>query len=244
MIVQKDMPYGSGSAHRLDLYTPHQTSGNLLLYFHGGGLEGGDKSDLNLMPEMLTDQGITLVSANYRMYPEARFPDYVDDCARAAAWAWQYAQSQASPLGLYIGGSSAGAYLAMMLFADNRYLARYGLNPWSASGYLFDAGQPTTHFNVLRERGWDPRLVRLDEAAPIFHITQDFPAGRPLPRLLILLADHDMPNRLEENRLLMGTLLHFGYPQDHIGFRVMQNAAHCQYTGGADFCRQVVDFVG
>ena len=140
MIVQKDMPYGSGSAHRLDLYTPHQPSGNLLLYFHGGGLEGGDKSDLNLMPEMLTDQGITLVSANYRMYPEARFPDYVDDCARAAAWAWQYAQSQASPLGLYIGGSSAGAYLAMMLFADNRYLARYGLNPWSASGYLFDAG--------------------------------------------------------------------------------------------------------
>ena len=134
MIVQKDMPYGSGSAHRLDLYTPHQPSGNLLLYFHGGGLEGGDKSDLNLMPEMLTDQGITLVSANYRMYPEARFPDYVDDCARAAAWAWQYAQSQASPLGLYIGGSSAGAYLAMMLFADNRYLARSGLNPWSASG--------------------------------------------------------------------------------------------------------------
>ena len=190
MIVQKDMPYGSGSAHRLDLYTPHQPSGNLLLYFHGGGLEGGDKSDLILMPEMLTDQGITLVSANYRMYPEARFPDYVDDCARAAAWAWQYAQSQASPLGL------------------------------------------------------DPRLVRLDEAAPIFHITQDFPAGRPLPRLLILLADHDMPNRLEQNRLLMGTLLHFGYPQDHIGFRVMQNAAHCQYTGGADFCRQVVDFVG
>ena len=61
-----------------DSYTPHQPSGNLLLYFHGGGLEGGDKSDLNLMPEMLTDQGITLVSANYRMYPEARFPDYVD----------------------------------------------------------------------------------------------------------------------------------------------------------------------
>ena len=242
MTEQRHLPYCPDGAHRLDLYRPSQPAGSLLLYFHGGGLEGGDKADLDRMPELLTESGITLASANYRMYPQARFPDYVDDCARAAAWAAQYAQGQKGLSRLYIGGSSAGAYLAMMLFLDARYLARYGLDPWDISGYLFDAGQPTTHFNVLRERGLDTRLVRVDEAAPIYHITQDFPAGRALPRLLLMAADSDMPNRLEQNRLLIGTLLHFGYPQDHISFMLMEHATHCQYTGGADFCRRVAAF--
>ena len=52
---------------------------------------------------------------------------------------------------LYVGGSSAGAYIAMMLCFDPAYLKPYGVS--NIQGYLFDAGQPTVHFRVLKERG-------------------------------------------------------------------------------------------
>ena len=38
------------------------------------------------------------------------------------------------------------------------------------SGYISDSAQMTTHFNVLRERGLDTRLERIDEAAPLFYL--------------------------------------------------------------------------
>ena len=63
-------------------------------------------------------------------------------------------------------------------------------------------GQPTTHFNVLRERGIDPRRLVVDEAAPLFHVGgQD-----TLAPALIVLADQDVPGRWEQTQLLLATL--------------------------------------
>ena len=39
-----------------------------------------------------------------------------------------------------IGGTSAGAYLAMMLYFDKRYLSKHNIDSESVSGYIFDAG--------------------------------------------------------------------------------------------------------
>ena len=97
------------------------------------------------------------------------------------------------------------------------------------AGWFFDAGQPTTHYNVLRERGEDTRLIRVDEAAPLYYITSDFKGE--LPSLQMIVADGDMPSRPEQNLLLRAALLHFGYPAEKIGFRVMRGYGHCGYGG-------------
>ena len=118
----------------------------------------------------------------------------------------------------------------MMVCFDRQYLAGFGLTPEDLSGYLFDAGQPTTHFNVLKYRGVDPRRVIVDDAAPLFHI-QDTRPDRPI---LITVSDNDMPARLEQNQLLLATLRHFGYDLSKVELHVMQGFNHCGYTHAKD----------
>lgn len=65
-----------------------------------------------------------------------------------------------------MGGSSAGGYLSMMLCFDKKYYEAVGVSPSDISGCVHDAGQPTVHFKVLKERGIDSRRIIIDESAP------------------------------------------------------------------------------
>ncbi|MEI6579913.1 MAG: alpha/beta hydrolase, partial [Eubacteriales bacterium] len=189
-----------GEAGKLDLYLPDGIENcPVLVYFHGGGLEGGDKCDMLPFFRELQKNGIAVVSANYRMYPCAKFPEFILDCASVVSWVKNKSHRYACFGEIFVGGSSAGAYLAMMLFFDKYYLGEHGIDPNELAGYLFDAGQPTVHFNVLRERGLDNRLVRIDEAAPLYFIEHEYENPQSLPTILIFVADNDMANRLEQN---------------------------------------------
>lgn len=217
----------------LELYLPDDCSADnkkpLFLYFHGGGLENGDKTALRDVRVRLTELGFATASAEYRMYPSARFPDFIVDCANATAYLER--------MGLFsyavLGGSSAGGYLTMMLHMDAHYLADAGVSAGFVRGYVHDAGQPTVHFNVLRERGMDTRLVRIDEAAPLYFITEDFKGEQPLA--YVITASMDMYNRPEQLRLFCRTLLHFKYPADRLRFRFMDGFRHCGYLGTPQF---------
>ena len=126
---------------------------------------------------------------------------------------------------LYVGGCSAGGYISQMLCFDKKYLAPYGIDPDQLGGFVHDAGQPTTHFNVLRERGLDQRRTLIDEAAPIYHITQD----RNYAPMQIYVAEHDMLNRLEQTQLMIATLKSFGYDDSKLDYRFMKDYTHCSY---------------
>ena len=58
----------------------------------------------------------------------------------------------------------------MMLCFDKRYLQSVGLSNDDIAGYWHDAGQPTSHFNVLKYSGKDSRRVIVDETAPLYFI--------------------------------------------------------------------------
>ena len=236
----QNVSYGRArsEANLLDLYLPDGPAPRAMIYFHGGGLEGGDKADARVHAEALTGRGVALVSANYRLYPEAKFPDFIEDAAQALRKAMNLLQGE-----IYVGGSSAGAYLAMMLFLDRRWLDRAGVDATRVRGWLFDAAQPTTHFNVLRERGMDPRLVRLDEAAPMYFVSPERFAGGEQPRVLVLAADRDIPGRLEQNLLLIRTMEAMGFPSGRIRFLLMENSGHCEYDDKPVFARLMGDFV-
>lgn len=232
-----------GAQGAMDLYLPETSEPcPLLIYFHGGGLTGGSRADgFRSTLHRLADHGIASASVSYRLMrfhngdlgdDSPKFPDFVDDAARAVAWLHGRSVDGRSFSSYYIGGSSAGGYLAMMLFANPGFLAKYEIDPLKIDGYLFDAGQPTTHFNVLAARGMDSRLVRIDETAPLYWIDHDY-SGH-LPKLRILYAEHDMVNRAEQTQLLYRTLLHFHYDPDRMVLRKMAGYAHCGYCDDPD----------
>jgi len=115
--LSADGPHG---AIALRLYRPLAAAdGSLpvLVYFHGGGWTIGDLDTHDVLCRQLANgSGCAVVSVDYRMGPEHRFPAAVDDCLAATAWI----ASQASSLGLdarrlAVGGDSAGGNLAAVV---------------------------------------------------------------------------------------------------------------------------------
>lgn len=229
---------------RLDLYLPEQETFPVFIYFHGGGFEGGDKSGYKFIPQ-LVNNGIAVISANYRLYPNAAFPDFIRDGAAAVAWACKHMPNYGNVTGFFVGGSSAGGYLTQMLCFDKKYLKMHKIDSDTLSGYIMDAGQPTVHFNILVERGLDRRRVVIDEAAPLYHISE----GRSYAPMQIILADNDMKNRFEQTQLMISTLKHLGCKEDKIDYRVIPNSKHHQYVnrldenGHSEFAQTIFEFI-
>lgn len=219
-----DLPYAARPACTLDIHLPEIQSEYTFLYFHGGGIEGGDKSeaDETAIGEALTREGIAFVSANYRLYPEAHYPEFIEDAAEAVRFVKENSLRYGLGKKLFVGGSSAGAYIAMMLCFD----AKYGIQPLDIAGFVFDAGQPTVHFNVLKEDCIDPRKVVVDERAPLYHVGE----AQRYPKMLFFAAEDDIPSRPQQTELMLSTLNHFGH-RDLAEYHFMKGYAHCAYTG-------------
>lgn len=240
MIVKNDIVYCNNASelNKLDIYLPDGAVNQIFVYFHGGGIEGGDKTDGKHLSQ-LTEQGIAIVCPNYRLYPMAKFPQFIEDATQAVAWVKQNKDIFGNCDKIYVGGSSAGAYLSMMIYFDKKFLAKYQLSVTDFSGFIFDAGQPTAHYNVLRERGIDTRRVIVDNRAPLFFVEE----YQGQPPVLIIVADHDMPNRYEQNMLLMSTMKYFNYPPENINYVLMPNSNHCSYSGTSDFVNLIQNFL-
>ena len=224
----------------LDIFLPDQTTKKIpiFIYLHGGGLESGGKEVI--LPERFIEKNIGVVSINYRLYPHVRYPDFVWDCAAGVKWVLDHIGEYTEVSEIYMGGSSAGAYIAMLLCFDSRYFLTYGIDIRKISGFVFNAGQTTTHFNVLRERGMDSRRCVVDEAAPLYHI-KDY---NDQPPILIFCADNDIPNRYEQTLLLMGTLKQMNYPEENIQFKYLEGHCHCDYINDNElFADEIIHFI-
>lgn len=228
MSAHLDLPYDDGShpLRRLDLHLPDGPAGArvpLLLWFHGGGLESGDKSEQRQITfaRRLNTLGIAVALANYRLSPGVNYPAYLNDAAQAAAWALSHACAHGCDASLHIGGESAGGYLAAMLALDSRLLASAGVDETRIAGFIPMSGQLMTHFTIRKERGtWNGVAIDADEAAPIHHLRAD---TRPI---LLLVADRDMPTRLEETRYFHAALTELAGNR-HTRFHVIPDRDHC-----------------
>ena len=234
MKIIDNVPYCNDAVTRqhLKIYLPETDEFDVFVYIHGGGLFAGSHDDCNCFAEKLCDNGIAVVGLNYRLYPNASYPDFLKDAAAGVAWVKNNISEYGKMKRLIVGGSSAGGYISMMLCFDKRWLGMHGIAPDSIDGYVHDAGQPTCHFNVLKERGIDSRRVIIDETAPLYHIG----TAANLSPMLFVVSDNDMENRYEQTQLVISTLKHFRYDMSKVQLKVM-HGTHCHYIrkdGGFD----------
>jgi acetyl esterase/lipase len=194
---------------KLDLYVPSsRTHFATLLWFHGGGLKEGDKAQSSnpRLAESLAAQGVAVAMANYRLSPKATYPAYIDDAASSFAWLkTNVTHHGGNPSRLFVGGHSAGAYLALMLSLDGRFLKAHGLDTSAIKGVVPVSGQTMTHYTIREERGLDKNVIIADAAAPIHQVRAD------APPMLIMWADNDLPARAEENLYLVAALKAAGH---------------------------------
>jgi len=109
------LPADDGTPLPARLYAPSADRLPVMLYLHGGGFTiGGIETHDSLCRQLALRSGAAVLSLDYRLAPEHRFPVAVDDTW--AALRWLHAQGAAS-LGLdgtrlAVGGDSAGGTLA------------------------------------------------------------------------------------------------------------------------------------
>ncbi len=243
MKLMQNIPYTTPAddVHLMDVYLPEKCNGSLFFYVHGGGLEFGDKAEFDTAARYLAQRGYAIASINYRMYPAAHYPDFLWDAAQALHFVKEHlAEYQAEKI--YVGGSSAGGYVSMMLCFDPQYMACFGMDNSDIAGYFHDAGQPTAHFRVLKEKGIDGRRVIVDDTCALYHVgtLPDYPPMR------FIVSDNDLQNRYEQTVLMLSTLRHFGFQKaDH----VLMHGNHCAYIVAVDeqgesiFGQMILDFL-
>ncbi len=127
------LAYGPDPRHRLDVYTPPRGQPALapvVMFFYGGGWAEGDRHLYRFLGAAMARRGFVTVIPDYRVYPQVRFPAFLEDAARAVHWVRAEAGAfGGDPARLVLMGHSAGAHLAAMLALDRQWLGAYGLVP-------------------------------------------------------------------------------------------------------------------
>ncbi|MBN2805443.1 MAG: alpha/beta hydrolase [Prolixibacteraceae bacterium] len=191
----------------LDIYYPENTeSFATIVWFHGGGLTGGNKE----IPEMLKDKGVCVVGVNYRLYPKVKAPVYIDDAAAAVSWVFKHINGYGGDSSLiFIAGHSAGGYLASMIGLDKSYLLKHTIDANNIAGLIPFSGHTITHFTVREERGIPGTQPIVDSLAPLYHVRHD------APPLILITGDRELEllGRYEENAYLMRMMKLVGHKE-------------------------------
>lgn len=188
--VERDVAYGAGPRRRLDVYAPRDAAGApVVVFFYGGGWESGDKADYGFVAASLAARGVVAIVPDYRLYPDVRYPAFLEDAAQAVAWAHGHARDYGGdPARLVLAGHSAGAYIAAMLSLDRRWLQEAGLDARQAVAATVGIAGPydflPLHDDTLRAIFGPPET--LPATQPINHVD-----GRAPPMLLIAGTDDD-----------------------------------------------------
>lgn len=198
----------------LDLYAPDEAeNAPIMLYVHGGGWRGGDKSAVWRKPEFLCSAGWLFASTNYRFVPEVTPAEQVRDVARAVAWLHEHAAEYGGdPDRIYLMGHSAGAHLVALASTYPVPLEEAGMTLSALSGTIVIDGAGIdleSHMaNVGRLKlfadafGEDPTFWR--EMSPLAYVAPD--AG--VPPMLILVQGSE--TRLSHSQLFADALVMCG----------------------------------
>ena len=135
------LSYGDADRQKLDLYLPPDRSkpAPLIVWFYGGSWDSGDKAKYAFVAKRFTEMGYAVAIPDYRLVPEIRFPEFIEDGAKALAFMKQYGNQhpdRITAIPMILAGHSAGAYNAVQLVADQTYLASEGMSANDIAGII------------------------------------------------------------------------------------------------------------
>lgn len=201
--IAQGLAYGPGPRHRLDVYAPRAgaSAGGrpVILFFYGGSWSSGRRRDYAFAARALAARGFVVIVPDYRLVPEAAYPDFLRDCASALRWT----RRNAAGFGgdgerLVLAGHSAGAYNAAMLALDAALL---GPDREAVRGFAGLAGPydflPLDDRSTLAAFGAWPRPA---ETQPVSH------AAPGAPPALLLHGDSDVRVKPRNSRRLAARL--------------------------------------
>ncbi|MBV8536626.1 MAG: alpha/beta hydrolase [Alphaproteobacteria bacterium] len=248
IVREADMAYGPLARQHLDVYAPAPplTAGRkypVIVFFYGGGWENGDRAIYRFLGQTLAACGVVTVIPDYRVYPEVTFPVFMEDAARAVAWAREHiATVGGDPDRLFLMGHSAGAQIATLLALDRDYLKAAGMSA-SVAGVIGLAGpydflplESTTLKAIFGPESEWKRSQPIDYVAP------------GAPPMLLLTGSDDTTVDPGNTRRLAARLRAAGnsvtaavYPQ--IGHEMLIGAIARPLTFLAPARRDVLDFI-
>jgi acetyl esterase/lipase len=185
--VTHDVAYGPHPREKLDIYRPDSGAPTpVIVFFYGGSWNSGSKAMYPFVAATLARKGFAVVVPDYRLYPEVRFPTFLEDSAQSVAWTQAHlAEIGGDPDRVFLMGHSAGAYNAAMLGLDAPLLKAAGSSRESIAGVIGLAGP------------YDFLPITGEDIKPIFATVDDGPLSQPIhyvdghapPMLLLAGAD-------------------------------------------------------
>lgn len=246
--LQSNLPYGQDARQRLDIYRPltQQHALPVVVFFYGGSWSSGDRRDYAFVGEALAARGIITVVADYRLYPQVSYPDFLKDSAQAVAWTLQHiSASGGDPQRLFLMGHSAGAYNTAMLALDTRWLAAFQVQTTQLKGWIGLAGPydflPIIDPVIQQAFHWPATPL---DSQPVQHV-------RPLspPALLLAGMNDTVVDPLRNTQRMAQTLQTLGvpvtthlYPRINHGLMIGALAWPLRWT--ADVLDRITEFVG
>lgn len=139
---QESVVYGADSRQKIDIYLPAKSKPKaLLVFFYGGGWDSGERADYRFVAASFTAAGYAVAIPDYRLYPQVRYPEFLEDSAKAvAALATRPELRALMPERTFLAGHSAGAWITVMLTLEERWLQADGVDPNLLAGAVGIAG--------------------------------------------------------------------------------------------------------
>jgi hypothetical protein len=195
MTTVTNIAYGTDPMQKMDIYYPSNKSARrTLLFVHGGGFTGGEKSQVTSHAPFFFNQGYTLVAMNYRLSPDFVYPAQWQDVSSAFRYLIDHAVDYGiNPSAIILMGHSAGAIITSGVSTDESFLQTVGLNLSSIrctigldGVYDFTIVQglePNRYAKVLELIGLDPANQIND--SPISHVA----ANKNIPPMILAYTD-------------------------------------------------------
>jgi acetyl esterase/lipase len=185
MVVHANLSYGNAPRQSLDIYAPKDKGGAqqrpVIIFFYGGGYQDGVKGDYRFVADRFVREGYIVVIPDYRVYPDVKFPAFVEDGARTVAFIQKnIAIYGGDPNGLFLAGHSAGAHIGALLTADERYLKAAGARMPAIRAFAGLAGP----YNFVPEEEIYKTIFGPPEQYPAMQVT-NFIDGEEPPMLLL-----------------------------------------------------------
>ena len=128
--VGDNIPFADGKRFKLDVYSPQNLTepAPVVVFFYGGAWKAGDKLEYEFVGRALASMGFVTVIPDYRLYPEVKYPEFLEDGARALKWVEDnIATYNGDKNRVFLSGHSAGAYNAVMLALDQSFRREFGV---------------------------------------------------------------------------------------------------------------------